>query len=135
MKIKPIIKNPLTSIFIVVLVFSIIYINGRNSEDDYREKVLNKPELTTGTVTNVEFKSRVGYEVQFYFSANNGEIHSKTSFGDIVSLQHFIINKQFPIIFSSVNPNYNMILILPEDFKDYNVPFPDSLNWVLQYVK
>jgi hypothetical protein len=35
-----------------------------------------------------------------------------------------------PFIYSSKNPNNNHFLATPDDFKRYNVPFPDSLYWI-----
>ena len=92
--------------------------------------------MTTGTVIGVDLKGRPGNFIKYNFAYNGNTIYSHgNAHKEYAPLKNFIINKQFPVIYSTVNPNYNMILILPEDFKDYNVPFPDSLNWVLQYIK
>ncbi|MEO7045303.1 MAG: hypothetical protein ABI091_08315 [Ferruginibacter sp.] len=48
---------------------------------------------------------------------------------------NFFIGKTFPVIFSPNNPSNAKILIFPNDFKEYNYSFPDSLNWVLKYIK
>lgn len=43
------------------------------------------------------------------------------------------IDKKFTVIFDSLDPRNERMLISPDDFKYYNMPFPDSLNWVLPY--
>ncbi len=136
MQVKQIINIPIISIIIIITIGLIIYLTGKKSGDNYKKNILNKPTLTTGIITNVELKGRLGNFVEYHFDFNRNTIYSNgNAHNEYAPLKNFIVNKQFPVIFSSVNPNYNMILILPEDFKEYNVPFPDSLKWVLQYVK
>jgi len=43
-------------------------------------------------------------------------------------------NKYFPVFYDP-NLGQSQILIDPADFKKFNVPFPDSLSWVLSYFK
>lgn len=44
--------------------------------------------------------------------------------------------KYFPVVYSFNGFWYDSkILITPDDFKQFNLPFPDSLNWVLKYMK
>lgn len=47
----------------------------------------------------------------------------------------FFVNKTFPIVYYPPRPSISRILITPRDFSDFNMPFPDSLKWVLQYYK
>ncbi|MEI9934473.1 MAG: hypothetical protein WDM71_06385 [Ferruginibacter sp.] len=44
----------------------------------------------------------------------------------------FLLVKLFPAIFSP-KTNNSELLMTPEDFKNYGLNFPDSLQWVLQY--
>jgi hypothetical protein len=136
MQIKQIIKSPIISIAIITTIVLLIYITGKKGGDNYKANILNKPSLTTGIVTDVDLKGRLGNFIEYHFTYNGNTVYSNgNARKEYASLKNFIIYKQFPVIFSSVSPSYNMMLILPEDFKDYNVPFPDSLNWVLQYIK
>lgn len=43
------------------------------------------------------------------------------------------IGRQFVVIYDTLNPNNESMLISPRDFKRYNIPFPDSLKWVIPY--
>lgn len=136
MQIKETIKNPIVSFAIIIIISFFIYINAKKSGDNYRSNILKNPSVTSGTVTGVDLKGRLGNFIEYHFSydgnffSSDGNAHKEYS-----SLRNFIINKNFPVVFDSLNPNYNMILILPEDFKSYNIPFPDSLKWVLNYIK
>jgi len=49
--------------------------------------------------------------------------------------EEYFVGKKFPVIYEKGNPNNCMFLITPEDFAIYNRPFPDSLRWVLKYLK
>ena len=44
------------------------------------------------------------------------------------------IGKVFPVIVSVVTKN-STILVTPRQFKEYDIPFPDSLQWVIAYAK
>ena len=43
------------------------------------------------------------------------------------------IGKNFPAMFLPTNETLE-ILITPVDFEKFNMPFPDSLKWVMEYV-
>jgi len=38
--------------------------------------------------------------------------------------------KDFPIVYSTKKPGKSILLVTPDDFKRWNMQFPDSLNWV-----
>lgn len=43
------------------------------------------------------------------------------------------IGKTFPAMYLPSNETLE-VLIAPVDFEKFKIPFPDSLNWVMQYV-
>ncbi|SFQ31357.1 hypothetical protein SAMN05444277_108198, partial [Parafilimonas terrae] len=47
MQVKQIIKSPLVSVAVIILVALLIYISGKKSGNDYKTNILNKPSLTT----------------------------------------------------------------------------------------
>ena len=59
----------------------------------------------------------------YEYQSNSGVVHSP-----------IFIGKTFPVIVSKVTFNSTM-LITPNHFKTFNIPFPDSLKWVLGYIK
>jgi len=46
-----------------------------------------------------------------------------------------IIGKSFPAVYNPKYPSISAILITPKDFSRYGYSFPDSLQWVLRYLK
>jgi hypothetical protein len=46
----------------------------------------------------------------------------------------FFVGKTFPVIYDPSHPEINNILVSPENLKAFNIPFPDSLKWTLNYV-
>jgi hypothetical protein len=38
--------------------------------------------------------------------------------------------KYFPVLYSEKNPQKSFMLLIPQDYKNWGYPFPDSLNWV-----
>lgn len=47
--------------------------------------------------------------------------------------EHFLF-ENFPIVYYPKNPNVSNILITPENFQFYSLPFPNNLKWVSQYI-
>jgi len=41
-----------------------------------------------------------------------------------------VYKRSFPVIYDSTDPKVNQILIFPDEFAYYHLPFPDSLQWV-----
>ena len=45
-------------------------------------------------------------------------------------------NKNFPIVYNlKFNNMFSYLLIFPEDYSDFNIPYPDSLKWVLPLIR
>jgi hypothetical protein len=74
------------------------------------------------------YRSAPTFQCEIFYK---GEIKIVTSNTNVDKNQVFI-GKRFLFAYSP-KINIGEILVTPEDFKDYNIPFPDSLNWVLKY--
>ena len=61
----------------------------------------------------------------------NGQLKTVTSNSNVMKKEIFV-GKDFLMAYSPLL-NIAQILITPEDFEEYNMPFPDTLNWVLTY--
>jgi hypothetical protein len=46
-----------------------------------------------------------------------------------------LVGKSFPVVYDKDDENNNMMLITPKNFERFNIPFPDSLEWVLKYLQ
>ena len=74
-----------------------------------------------------------------YILSINGKSYkgsSQYSTDDITSevLNH-CLNKTFPVIYKPTDPSISSLMLLPSDFRNKGYSFPDSLNWILTYVK
>jgi hypothetical protein len=58
-----------------------------------------------------------------------------TSDFDVGDVADHMLYKTFPAAYNPGNPSISSLMILPKDFTRYGYQFPDSLKWVLQYVK
>lgn len=45
----------------------------------------------------------------------------------------YFLGKEFPVIYSTKHPKRSMLLVFPENFEYWGLPFPDSLQWVIKY--
>jgi hypothetical protein len=46
-----------------------------------------------------------------------------------------LIDKSFPAVYNPSYPSNSHLMLLPKDFKMWGYSFPDSLNWLLAYIK
>jgi len=69
------------------------------------------------------------YELYFH----GRKILGNNSFKKISGLHDFE-DRNFPVMYDTLLGT-SQLLIEPADFQEFNIPYPDSLNWVLQYLK
>ena len=103
--------------------------------DSFFREISKKPAITTGYITKVQYKSKLGYVVSYYYEVNNQDVNEETYRSNVYDLENSLVGKSFPVIYSTVNPEYHGILIFPDDFKAYNIRFPDSLYWIAKHIK
>ena len=117
--------------FLLVLALAIlIYINGERNAEEYRKKISANPTLTNGVVTNLEFRIKHGYQIDYEFFVEGVKRAGSLSSSRYESIKNELIGKSFPVIFKSDDPSFSEILVFPEDFERYKLSFPDSLRWV-----
>jgi hypothetical protein len=120
----------------VGILFIVFYLISDRNYKTFRDKILESPSIVFGEV--IEYSSdgaKHGSSIKYRFSYNNKTFNSKSSGTSFFSnryssLQSFIDGKKFPVIFNKKDPEMNQMLIIPDDFEFYNMPFPDSLQWV-----
>jgi hypothetical protein len=44
-------------------------------------------------------------------------------------------NRYFPVMYYPKMGGHSQLLVQPSDFEKFNLPFPDSLKWVLSYLE
>src|SRR6185312_12407547 len=71
-----------------------------------------------------------GFECLIKYNHEEKKLSSPSS---LVGGKFHFIGKTFPSMYLP-DKNILEILITPRDFEEFNIPFPDSLNWVMPYV-
>lgn len=108
-----------------------VYLNGR-VKDNQIEKFRK---ISTGTITDYGFGGSGTVILHYTFEVNDTLFYGNDGIRIQNIYYHFFQGKEFPVILSGENPKNHRILMLPQDFEMWNIPFPDSLEWVKQYSK
>jgi hypothetical protein len=134
-KLNSLINNKAFVLGVMGLLFGVILYVGMQESNQYRSDILKNPTIVNGVVIEAKYKQKLGVVVKYKFDFNYSVYYSETSSSGYASVRHLLANKIFPVIINIDNPEKNQILILPEDFKNYDLGFPDSLSWLVQAVK
>ncbi len=74
---------------------------------------------------------KYGASLLFRFEYNGIVYKGQNSFGGAyTSVHERFLNRNFSVAFNPDNPNLNKILLIKKVYKDFNIPFPDSMQWV-----
>jgi len=123
-------SNIIVILFIVVLLL-ISYLRGCHNTKTIKEDT----KIENGLIFNYHLEYGGFKRIKYEFNYNNKHFENDELLnGDWVNASS-LVNKWFPVVFSVKSPENNEMLITPDDFAKYNIPFPDSLEWVKQYVK
>ncbi|HYH15089.1 MAG TPA: hypothetical protein VD794_07715 [Flavisolibacter sp.] len=134
-KLNSIINNKAFVIGVMGLLFGVIYYLGIQESNQYRSDILKNPTIVNGAVIEAKSKQKLGVVVKYKFEFNYSVYYDETSSSGYASVKHLLANRTFPVIVNVDNPEKNKILILPEDFKNYDLAFPDSLSWLTEVVE
>jgi len=110
-------------------IYYLYNIKGQN----FVNEILEEPVMSTGVIKSIVFKAKKGYYIEYDFNINGGMLSSSTYRSDIGSIRNIIVNKSFPVIYNKRHNDKNEILFLPEDFKEFKMPYPDSLKWITEH--
>ena len=110
-------------VFIILVVYNI---NSTNNELKKNGIVLNARiiDITGGGKSSLTFKYTFAFEGSNYEREDATQIIGKSLF----------IGKTFPVIFSPKS-KVSRLLMGPKNFQNFDIPFPDSLTWILEYRK
>ncbi len=87
-------------------------------------------QITSGKVIKTSMAYRGGVVIDYIFYYDDIEYQDQTTRGIYSGLREVFANKYFPVVFSASQPKNNEMLLLPGDFENYNLQYPDSLNWL-----
>jgi hypothetical protein len=95
-----------------------------------------------GTVTSFRAGGRgnaggiwIHYVFEFEGKKYKGSSRHHTYEISSSDLHNYVLNKNFPVVYNPSNPSISSLLITPKDFSRFGYSFPDSLTWILQFVK
>jgi hypothetical protein len=119
------------TIGIIGLIISIIFIFLVIKRGEKREKELKSDFILTNANIYASHITKIGFIVDYKFEVYSLFVEGSNTYEINSSDKYKLVNRYFPVVYSKNNPENCDILIFPDDFKKYNIPFPDSLNWVL----
>lgn len=111
----------------------------------YMLTMYQKGKVTKRIIQNANFtNTKFGGEIIPYKKGSNGpwyvcyftvkdESFSATQPTRICDkLRPEFFQQNFPVIYDSLNPESARVLVFPADFREFNLAYPDSLNWIIQ---
>lgn len=113
----------------VGLCLLIAFIIARNlNQDDLKKNGV----IVQAKIVRVNFGGKLsgGFNCLIDYKGEHIELPSSSS---LKRNKFNFVGKTFPAMYLPSNETLE-VLITPVDFKKFNIPFPDSLNWVMQYV-
>jgi len=113
-----------------VLLIAVIF--TLNNNEKHVEEIVESPLFTNGVIHEITYEKGKTTLADYQFEVNGISFTSSKGDGRLQHLGKLIIDRPFPIIYNSEDPNKNDILIFKSDFLKYNIKFSDSLNWVLE---
>ena len=124
--------NPLTkkiliwTIVVGFITFATIQTINRNSDDNYLK---TNPSLTMAKIIdwNVDGKGS-GNWIKYEFVIDNKTFGGSKKYYGLSQKDNYLMNKYFPIIYSQKDPNINRLLILENEFQEFDLVQPDSLK-------
>ena len=127
------------SLFIFMSLLAVPLVIGYINSKMFKNKVLENPTMATGTITGFSSAYKRADALEFFFKHNEQIYTTITNSSgkgtDYETLYKYIKGKSFPVIFNKADPKkYSVLLVVPEDFEEYGLKYPDSLNWVLKYL-
>ncbi|RYG11440.1 MAG: hypothetical protein EOO07_20595 [Chitinophagaceae bacterium] len=120
-------KAVTTTLFsgIFLLIICAVVFNQHKSKELKKNGI-----MLTAEILEIVLVTKGSPTYKYKFMYNDQQFLGESSTG--VKKLNFFIGKKFPVIFSPGTLN-SELLISPQDFKKFGIPFPDSLNWVVEY--
>ena len=117
------------SLSIVLILFALIFLFIKYSD----VKLTKEGVLLDAKTTEWKTSSYMGLDLSFEFYYNGKKMFGSNAFNDFRGNDAFV-NRYFPVMYEP-QLGSSKLLIEPSDFKRFDLPFPDSLKWVLGYLK
>ena len=122
-------KNKKLVLAIIIFLFVAILLFVKYSDIKLTKRSVLLNARTIGWKTS----SYMGLNLNYEFYYNGKKILGSDAFNDFRGNQDFV-NRNFPVMYEPKLGSAKL-LIEPSDFKRFGLIFPDSLKWVLYYLK
>lgn len=118
--------------FLVVLGLIILFLGY----DFVFTKLMRGGEIISGKIIDYGPGNKgTSISIKYEYYIDGKTYTSATGYGGIAYADGSnFINRNVPLIYSRKISSVRLLL-LPNDFKKYDVPFPDSMQWVLNYFR
>ena len=119
-------------LWLYLIVIITLIISGVYSSSLKNKEILKNKALTSGTITGYSFDKGRGHNgvyVYYEYIVNNKKIQDKFLWE---YRSDSFVGLTFPVIYNQNDIESNRMLILPDDFANFNLDFPDSLKWVVK---
>ena len=97
--------------------------------------------ITVATIHTCQNGSRGNagrFFLNFTITLNGKEYSSSNSYLDnelsFFAAEKYFVGKTFPAVYYPSKPSLSSLLVTPKNFAHFGYSFPDSLNWILQYI-
>ena len=114
-------------IFILIFCLTAIFICNRNGNDLKTNGI-----LTNGQVVKA-YWGRGGINLDYIFYVNGQKVDGSEFYFISIRFGNKFLHKSFPVIYSKNSIDRNRMLVLENDFKEFDMTYPDSLRWTLNY--
>ncbi|HEY5367860.1 MAG TPA: hypothetical protein VIJ75_02620 [Hanamia sp.] len=129
-KTRRIITWVIATFFVVTIVVTTIQGNSNT------HKLANQGVLANAYVMDITTTVRGDFAIDYRFIVNGKSFEDQHSYSELLMrYQNNFLNRTFPVIYLPQNPSINYLLVTPQSFKEYNKDFPDSLQWIMQYMR
>ena len=120
-------KSIITCIIGLGLFIGLIIWRNSNQNDLKKHGVIVEAQIIR---VNLGGRTSGGFQCLIKYKNKEKELPSPST---LVKGSSYFVGKTFPAMYLP-GKDILEILITPRDFEKFNIPFPDSLNWVMPYV-
>ena|ERR1700749_2704262 len=121
-------QNKLRTIIFVLIIggFIVSYFVWRNSND----QLIKNHKLTWCTVYSVDMTSKAGVYLNYRYKIAADSLTNYDKVFINMDKGKALIGKKFLLAYDSCEVSKCKLLISKEDFEEFGVPFPDTLNYL-----
>lgn len=128
-------KSHIGSLLALVIIFTVFYFTQKSCYENVHRRIVANAAFGDGYVYEISNSAKHGWTALYNFQPDIDLIWGHKNDKVIEKLKSKLIYHHFPVIYNKENPDENAILITPEDFESFAVPYPDSLNWVKSLIE